>query len=58
MQLEFELLILIVLIGLSGFFSGLEVALVGVRRSKVQQMLNKKLPGSSSLHKLKSILVE
>ena len=54
MQLEFELLILIVLIGLSGFFSGLEVALVGVRRSKVQQMLNKKLPGSSSLHKLKS----
>jgi CBS domain containing-hemolysin-like protein len=54
MQLEYEILILIILIGLSGFFSGLEVALVGVRRSNVQQMLNKKLPGSTSLHKLKS----
>jgi len=32
----------------------LEVALVGVRRSKVHQMLNKKLSGATSLHKLKS----
>ena len=54
MQLTYEIIILIVLIGLSGFFSGLEVALVGVRRSKVHQMLNKKLPGATSLHKLKS----
>ena len=54
MQLEYEIIALVLLIGLSGFFSGLEVALVGVRRSKVRQMLSEKLPGSSSLHKLKS----
>ena len=54
MQLEYEIIALALLIALSGFFSGLEVALVGVRRSKVRQMLNEKLPGSKSLHKLKS----
>jgi len=54
MDLTYEILALVILIGLSGFFSGLEVALVGVRRSKVHQMLNKKLPGANSLHKLKS----
>ena len=54
MEIELEIITLVILIALSGFFSGLEVALVGVRRSKVQQMLNQKLPGSTSLHKLKS----
>ena len=54
MQLEYEIISLIVLIGLSGFFSGLEVALVGIQRSKVRQMLNEKLPGATSLDKLKS----
>jgi len=54
MELTFEIITLSVLIALSGFFSGLEVALVGVTRSKVNQMLNKKLPGANSLHKLKS----
>ena len=54
MELTIEIIILSVLIALSGFFSGLEVALVGVRRSKVHQMLSKKLPGANSLHKLKS----
>ena len=54
MQLEYEIISLIILIGLSGFFSGLEVALVGIRRSKVRQMLNEKLPGATSLDKLKS----
>ena len=54
MQLEYEIISLIVLIALSGFFSGLEVALVGTTRSKVRQMLNKKLPGAISLDKLKS----
>ena len=54
MQLEYEIISLIILIGLSGFFSGLEVALVGTTRSKVRQMLNEKLPGSTSLDKLKS----
>ena len=54
MQLVYEIIALASLIALSGFFSGLEVELVGVRRSKVHQMLNEKLPGSKSLHKLKS----
>jgi len=54
LQLEYEIISLIVLIALSGFFSGLEVALVGTSRSKVRQMLNEKLPGATSLDKLKS----
>ena len=54
MDVTYEISVLIILIGLSGFFSGLEVALVGVRRSKVHQMLNQKLPGATALHKLKS----
>jgi len=49
-----ELVILAVLIGLSGFFSGLEVALVGVRKSKVIQLFNEKEKGSKALHKLKT----
>ena len=53
MQLEFELPLLVVLIGLSGFFSGLEVALVGVRISKIEQMVKDKVKGSTSLLKLK-----
>ena len=54
MDITYEISVLIILIGLSGFFSGLEVALVGVSRSKVNQMLNQKLPGATALHKLKS----
>jgi len=49
-----EIVALAVLIVLSGFFSGLEVALVGVRKSKVLQLLNKKAKGAKALHKLKS----
>lgn len=49
-----ELVALAVLIGLSAFFSGLEVALVGVRKSKVSQLVNQKAKGSKALHKLKS----
>ena len=45
---------LAVLIGLSGFFSGLEVALVGVRTSKVIQLFNEGKKGSKALHKLKT----
>jgi CBS domain containing-hemolysin-like protein len=44
---------LVVLIGLSGFFSGLEVALVGIRKSKVVQLYNEGRKGSKALHKLK-----
>ena len=53
MQLEVEIPVLVVLIGLSGFFSGLEVALVGTRMSKIEQMVKDKVKGSASLLKLK-----
>ena len=49
-----ELVTLSVLIGLSGFFSGLEVALVGVRKSKVVQLFNEGKKGSKALYKLKT----
>ena len=53
-ELWVEITALAVLIGLSGFFSGLEVALVGTRRSKVIQMLNQGHKGAKALHKLKT----
>lgn len=49
-----EILVLSVLLGLSGFFSGLEVALVGVRKSTVVQMLNEKTKGAKALYRLKT----
>jgi len=52
-ELWVELVALSVLIGLSGFFSGLEVALVGIRKSKVVQLFNKGMKGSKALYKLK-----
>jgi len=52
-ELWVEITTLAVLIGLSGFFSGLEVALVGVRKSKVIQLFNEGKKGSKALHKLK-----
>ncbi len=53
-ELWIEISALAVLIGLSGFFSGLEVALVGIRKSKVIQLLNDGEKGSKALHKLKT----
>ena len=53
-ELWVEMAALASLIGLSGFFSGLEVALVGVTKSKVVQLLNDKQKGSKALHKLKN----
>ena len=53
-ELWIEIASLAVLIGLSGFFSGLEVALVSTRKSKVQQLLDQKVKGAKALHKLKS----
>ncbi len=53
-EIWIEIVALAVLIVLSGFFSGLEVALVGVRKSKVLQLLNSKAKGAKALHKLKS----
>ena len=52
-DLWIEISALAVLIGLSGFFSGLEVALVGIRKSKVVQLFNEGVKGSKALHKLK-----
>ncbi len=49
-----EIVSLAILLGLSGFFSGLEVALVGVRKSIVDQMLVEKRKGAKALHRLKS----
>ena len=49
-----EVSALAVLLGLSGFFSGLEVALVGVSKSSVEQMLSEGKKGSKALHRLKS----
>ena len=54
MQLEYEIAALIAMIGLSGYFSGLEVALVSIRRSKIEQMIKDKVRVASSLQKLKS----
>ncbi len=54
MELVYEIILLVILIGLSGFFSGLEVALVSIRKSKVIQLLEEKRKGAKALHKLKS----
>lgn len=53
-ELWVELLSLAILIGLSGFFSGLEVALVGTRSSKVNQLRKQNAKGAEALFKLKS----
>jgi len=53
-ELWVELSVLAVLIGLSGFFSGLEVALVSIRKSKVVQLVQSNVKGSKALHKLKT----
>jgi len=53
-ELWVELVALAILIALSGFFSGLEVALVGVRKSKVMQLVKAKAKGANALYKLKS----
>ena len=51
---ELEIIAIIVLLGLYALFSGLEIAIVGTRRSKVLRLYRKKVSGSSSLFKLKS----
>ncbi|MGY5144644.1 MAG: hemolysin family protein [Candidatus Nitrosopumilus sp. bin_32a] len=50
---EIEIIIIGILICFYALFSGLEIAIVGVRRSKVIQLYRKKIPGSSPLYKLK-----
>ncbi len=54
MSLEYELVALAALIGLSGFFSGLEVALVGTSQATIERLVKNKVKGSKSLQKLHS----
>jgi len=54
MDITYEIAALVALIGLSGYFSGLEVALVSIRPSKIEQLIKNKVKGASSLRKLKS----
>jgi len=50
---EIEIISIIILVGFYALFSGLEIAIVGVRRSKVIQLYRKQIPGASPLYKLK-----
>ncbi|MFB5624474.1 MAG: hemolysin family protein, partial [Nitrosopumilus sp.] len=53
-ELWLELTALASLIGLSGFFSGLEVSLVGTSQATVEQLVKEKRRGAKALQKLKS----
>jgi CBS domain containing-hemolysin-like protein len=52
--IELEIIVIVILIGFYALFSGLEIAIVGTRRSKVMWLYRKKIRGSSALYKLKS----
>jgi len=54
MDITYEIAALVALIGLSGYFSGLEVALVSIRPSKIEQLIKNKVKGAKTLRKLKS----
>ena len=54
MSLEYELAALAALIGLSGFFSGLEVALVGTSQATIERLVKEKVKGAKTLQKLHS----
>lgn len=49
-----EAALLAMLIGFSAFFSGLEVALVGIRKSTVVKLFNDNVKGANALYRLKS----
>lgn len=49
-----DVTILAIMVGLSGFFSGSEIALIGISKAKVSQLVKEKTKGSASLYKLKS----
>lgn len=50
---EYEIIAIIGLVGLYALFSGLEIAIVGVRRSKVMRLYKKQIPGAKALYKFK-----
>ena len=49
-----DVTVLAILIGLSAFFSGAEIALIGISKAKVNQLLKEKVRGATALYKLKS----
>jgi putative hemolysin len=49
-----EYFALAVLICFSAFFSGVEVAMIGIRKSKITQLLKQKAKGAKALHKFTS----
>ncbi len=53
-NLTLDVTILAIMVGLSGFFSGSEIALIGISKAKVNQLVKEKVKGSTSLYKLKS----
>ncbi len=53
-NLTLDVIILAIMVGLSGFFSGSEIALIGISKAKVNQLVKEKVKGSASLYKLKS----
>lgn len=53
-MLEMEIAVLVILIGLSGFFSGVETALMSVGSIKVRSLVKQKRKGSDALQRLKS----
>ena len=51
--MNYEIVLLVILVLLSGFFSGIEAALMSVSNVKVRQLYDKKKRGSKSLKELK-----
>lgn len=51
--IAYEIIAIIALVGLYALFSGLEIAIVGVRRSKVMRLYKKQIPGAKALYKFK-----
>ena len=52
-NIEYEIIAIIALVGLYSLFSGLEIAIVGVRRSRVMRLYKKQIPGSKALYNFK-----
>jgi putative hemolysin len=50
---ETKIIVLIVLIGLSGLFSGIETALFSLNNLRVRHLLKKKVRGAETVHELK-----
>lgn len=53
MDIVTQIILIIILLALSGFFSGSEVALISLSKHRVKYMINKKMLGASFVKKLK-----